>query len=367
MPYHPNCTPFVTRFRLLTLLGLTLALAPAAARPNREVVPVPDWTQFDGVRWGPLTLGETTLADFTQRFSSRETDTPGILQANTPNRANSRVYVIFSGAAPTSRLEWVELFREGGKNLAPEALIQQYGAEREERFMPERAVDWRLWIYPQRGVAAVVERGSPGSRDETAARVAGFLFARPPVMSALAERLPREETPVAHPSEPEEKELIAQVGRVTVNATREGEINFDRDRLESTAEYQVQSGLDSRGPVVYDRNGDGRVTVNVRVRRRPDRDGRRRVDIEVNSSMTAASPYGQVTGYGSASSEIEGDVTSGRIRSRASDLAEEATGEAAESVRRSMQQKQSEARQARVRGQMLELAKLLVRTGRTTP
>jgi hypothetical protein len=357
----------VTPLRLLALLLLAAPLAPAAARAKREVVAVPDWTQFDGVRWGAFTLGETTLGDFTERFSSRETDTPGILLANTPSRANSRAYVVFSGAAPDARLEWVVLFREGGKRLAPEALLQQYTEQQQERFPPERGLDWRLWIFPKRGVAAIVERDRGGDPEDAAPRIAGFVFARPTMMSVLSGRLTREETPVTGPREPDEEEWVAHVGRVSVNATRDGDINFDRDRLERTAELQVQLSLRDGGPVVFDRNGDGRVAVNVRVRRRPDRNGRRRVAIEVNSSITAERPSGQVTGYGSASSEIEGDVTSGRIRNRASDLAEEATDDAVQSIRRSMQQKQSEARQAFARGQMLGLARLLVRTGRTTP
>jgi hypothetical protein len=332
------------------------------------VVPVPDWTQFDGSHWGALTLGETTLADFTRRFSSRETDTPGLLVANTPSRTNTRAYVLFAGAHPEARLEWVTLFMESGKPLAPEALLQQYGSQYAERFPESRTLDWRLWLIPERGVAGVVDRNRTQNLGNESPRLAGFLFARPMAMASVAERLPKQETPVTRPEEQDdEAALIARIGRVSVTTSREGDINFDRDRLESTVESQVQLGLSDRGAVLYDRSAEGRVSVSVRVRRRPDRDGRRRVAIDVNSSITAAGPYAEVSGYGSASREIEGDTTSGRIRSRAADAAVEATHNAENSVRQSLQKQRSNAHQAMVRGQMLELTKLLLRTGRTYP
>src|SRR5207247_864217 len=104
-------------------------------------------------------------------------------------------------------------------------------------------------------------------------------------VSALAERLPERETPVAPPDEKEQQPLVARVGRVSVSTLREGEINFDRDRLENTAEYQVQAALERRAAVVFDRGADGRASVTVRVRRRSDKENRRRVAIDVSSSV----------------------------------------------------------------------------------
>lgn len=357
------------RRQCLAILSLaTVAVAlPAAAQRKREVLPVPEWTQFDGVHWGALTLGETTLGAFNERFSSRATDTPGLLLANTSRRAHARITAVFAGAGPEARLEWVTLLREADRQLAPEALIQQFGSDYVERFPESRAVDWRLWIYPRRGVAAVVERGASGDGKAAAARVAGFLFGRPAQMTTLAARLPERETPItASGSQEEDEPLEAGVGRVSVSSERDGDINFDRDRLEDEVEFRVRAGLSSAGPVVFDRNADGRVSVQVKVRRRSDKNGRRRVAVEVSSSISAEGPTGTVSGYGSASRELEGDVTSGRIRSRAVDAAEEATEDAARSVRQSMQNRRNEARTALVRGQMLELTKLLLRTGRTS-
>jgi hypothetical protein len=357
----------LTRRRLWRpALAMTAALLLTAAQSKRDVVPVPEWTQFDGARWGALTLGETTLGAFTERFSSRATDTPGLLLGNTSRRAHARVYLVFAGAGPEARLEWVTLLREADRQLAPEALIQQFGSDYVERFQETRALDWWLWVYPRRGLAVVVERGPSGARQSTGARVAGFLFGRAAQMTTLAARLPERETPITAPEKLDEDEpLEASVGRVSVEAEREGDINFDRDRLEDEVEFRVQSGLSSAGPVVFDRNADGRVSVQVKVRRRSDRNGRRRVAVDVTSSISAEGPTGSVSGYGSASRELEGDVTSGRIRSRAVDAAEEATEEAVGSVRTSMQNRRNEARTALVRGQMLELTKLLLRTGRT--
>jgi hypothetical protein len=359
-------TVHLTRRQLwLQAVALTAALLPTAARAKRDVVPVPEWTQFDGAHWGSLTLGETTQGVFTERFSSRATDTPGLLLGNTSRRARARVLAVFAGANPEARLEWVTLLREEDKPLAPEALIQHFGSEYTERFPHPRALDWRLWIFPRRGVAAVVERGAKGN-DRSADQVAGFIFARPQQMTALAARLPETETPVtAVTRQDEEEPLEARVGRVSVSADRDGDISFDRDRLEDTVESRVQLELSSRGPVVFNRNADGRVSVQVRVRRRPDRKGSRRVTVDVSSSINAEGTDGSVTGYGSASRDLEGDVTSGRIRSRAADAAVEATEQAARSVRRSMESGRAEARTNFIRGQMLELTKMLLRTGRT--
>jgi len=322
------------------------------------VTPVPDWTTFDGARWGELTLGETTLGGFGQRFSCRDTDTPGLLLATTRSRSNTRAYVVFSGADPAARLEWITLFFEGGKPLASEALLQQFNTEPVERYPETRALDWRFWLFPRRGIAAVI------GRDQMPERVAGLIFGSPERLAQLAERLPTQETPVAAPDEKEQPPLVARLGRVNVSASREGEINFDRDRLENTVEYQVQSALERRGAILFDRGAEGRASVTVRVRRRSDKENQRRVAIDVSSSITAQGPYGQVTGYGSASREIEGDVTSGRIRSHAADAAEDATLQAVASARRSMEKQRADAREARTRGQMLEMAKRLLRLGR---
>src|SRR5262249_58015906 len=139
---------------------------------------------FDGARWGELPWGEPPLGGFTQRFSCRDTDTPGLLLATTRSRTNTRAYVVFSGADPAARLEWITLYFEGGKPLAPEALLQQFNTEPVERYPETRALDWRFWLFPRRGIAAVI------GRDRTPERVAGLGVRRPPPGAGLTTHHP---------------------------------------------------------------------------------------------------------------------------------------------------------------------------------
>src|SRR5207249_11507159 len=85
-------------------LAAFLSVTGAASAAGRPIVPVPLWSDFDGVHWGDVALGETTRAAFEHDHSSRATDLPGVLKANTPHRTDTAVYVAFDAPGPDGRL-----------------------------------------------------------------------------------------------------------------------------------------------------------------------------------------------------------------------------------------------------------------------
>src|SRR5690349_20474937 len=87
-------------------LSAPLALAPVGAEESRSV-PVPAWGAFDGKQWGDLVLGETTRSAFDEKYASSPTERGEVLQATTPKRARTQVFLIFNGPGPEALLTWI--------------------------------------------------------------------------------------------------------------------------------------------------------------------------------------------------------------------------------------------------------------------
>jgi hypothetical protein len=89
-----------------TLLAgcLGLLLLPARAGADRQVVAVPPWSEFDGTRWGDLTLDGTTRSAFEREYSSRRAGRDDVLEANTSRRTKTQLYLVFNGPGPEARL-----------------------------------------------------------------------------------------------------------------------------------------------------------------------------------------------------------------------------------------------------------------------
>src|SRR5262249_57806060 len=115
-------------------LGLFLVPAPAGA--GRQVVAVPLWSDFDGTRWGDLTLDSTTRSAFEREYSSRSAGRDDVLEANTPRRTETQLFLVFNGPGPDARLAWIVCFYNRGAQAPRPAAFEGRMQRRQARDVP---------------------------------------------------------------------------------------------------------------------------------------------------------------------------------------------------------------------------------------
>jgi hypothetical protein len=222
-------------------LGLLLVPAPAGA--GRQMVAVPLWSEFDGTRWGDLTLDGTTRSAFEREYSSRSAGRDDVLEANTSRKTKTQLFLVFNGPGPEARLAWIVCYYDRGAEAPrPAAFEGRYEAREVEGFPSTRHAGWRLLASNERGVTALVERERDGER------VAGLVFGGPERTAALLSR----ERPTGGdgsddpPAEtPTRDAPRAKIGRIDFTLYTAPDVRVDRnhvrEELQRAAEERVRS------------------------------------------------------------------------------------------------------------------------------
>jgi hypothetical protein len=341
------------RYRpLLLLLGLLCVAAPEATA-KRKIVPVPAWNEYDGVRWGDLVPGETTLGAFDRDYSNEETKAAGVLNGNTSGRTKTELFLAFDGAGPEARLTWIAIFYHGRRGApTPPEFQSRYGGQ--EGHLPTRHADWRLQVAPERGAAAVIERGEKGER------VAALIFARPEAMAVLSRRVSSREAPIESFLSPADQEpLEVRVGDVEINVDVDRDLDLNERRLERELESSVRLQMPGRTE-----GSGGVVTVSVSVEPRKKGD-QIKSRLTARASLVGEGPYGIVRSH---SDDLTEDLAAGsrasRVEREARDLVLRAIGEARDRAESEIQSRRQRALYEALQQTRLALLTFLVSPAR---
>jgi hypothetical protein len=249
-------------------LGLLLVRAPAGAS-ERKVVPVPLWSDFDGTRWGDLTLDQTTRAMFEQEYSSRSAGRSGALEARTSSRMKTDLYVVFNGRGPDATLAWIVCYYNGGATApTPVAFEGRYAAREIEGYPSTRRAGWRLLASQEQGVTAVVEGDQDGER------VVALVMGRPDRMTELVNRKrPSEgDDPPAGTSAADT--LRAQIGQIDVNVYVAPDTRVDRERLRRDVQQSAEERVRGQSLFRMTDGSDGTLSATLSVEPRQPGDKR---------------------------------------------------------------------------------------------
>jgi hypothetical protein len=248
-------------------LGLLLSTSPAGA--DRELVAIPSWSEFDGTRWGDLTLDATTRSAFEREYSSRRAGRDEVLEATTSRKTKTQLFLVFNGPGPEARLAWIVCFYNSGADAPrPAAFEGRYEAREVEGYPSTLRAGWRLLASTERGVTAVVERERDGER------VAGFVLGGPERTAALLRRArpkggddPPGETPVR-------EALRAKIGRIEVTLSVAPEVRVDRNRVREELQRAAEEQVRSRPALQVTDGSDGSLSATLDIEPRQPGDRR---------------------------------------------------------------------------------------------
>ena len=310
--------------RVMAICCLGLFLAPAhAGAARREEVPVPAWSDFDGSRWGNLTLDGTTRSEFESEYSYHRDGRNDALEAKTSGRTKTQLFLVFNGPGPEAQLAWIVCFYNSGAGApGPAAFEGRYGAREIEGYPSTRRAGWRLLASPGQGAAAVVERERDGER------VVGLILGRPARMAALVNRgrgVPAEGggSEANPPAEtPVRDTLRAQIGQIGANVYTASDVRVDRDRLRQAVQRAAEEQVRTQSALQLTDGSDGSLTAALDVEPRQPGDKRR---ISLTAHVTLDAEAGTAAIHARSSDErssIAADSSDRRIAEEASRLIE---------------------------------------------
>jgi hypothetical protein len=334
--------------RVTTLFCLGLLLAPAlAGAAGRQEVPVPAWSDFDGSRWGDLTLDRTTRSDFEREYSHRRASRSDVLEANTPGRTKTQLFLVFNGPGPEAQLAWMVCFYNSGAGApGPAAFEGRYGAREIEGYPSARRAGWRLLASPDQGVTAVVEREPGTHRRWVGERVAGLIMGRPERMAALVNRgrrAPAEGSwSAADPpvETPVRDTLRAQIGQIDANVYATSDVRVDRDRLRQAVQQAAEERVRRQSSLQLTDGSDGSLTAALDVEPRQPGD-KRRISLTAHVALDAEAGSAAIHARSREErSSIAADSSDQRIAEEASRLIERGIDAVARTAADQMQKQQ---------------------------
>lgn len=264
---------------------------------------VPALAAFDGVRWGDVVFGESTDGTLKRRFTTAKAKARPEAIAIRTDQADTDVEVLLDGRGDKARAAGILVRYERPRFLKD--LEGELGVS-EPRYLRGRWEDWRVAVFPARGIAAQVLRN-----DEV---IAVFLGA-PERLASAVRTLDTEPVPVVRQPDPGEGwDRVVRFGRVTVDMdvkakNRPAEIaNRDLDRIQDDATYDARRAR-GRGNIAYERGESGTYGLTIRS---GDWNDKGKATVSVNANFRGESPYGEVTASAYASDTV-GDNYRNRI------------------------------------------------------
>jgi hypothetical protein len=272
-----------------------LAVALAAAADTAYLRPAEVGT-FNGRSWSGITLGASTQKALKRLYKTGRSDYEHALLISQPKGSPLRIHALCSGKEqPVS--EVILSFPNGGPELS--TLAASIGDAPKAFYPRTRYEDWRLTVWPDRGIVAFVLSTPAGAqapvialaRPEEAARLTTFFSPNPTPVSRYVD---------PHADEPK----VMGFGRVYVYYSVRGvRVNEDRERLfwEERMRHATAGGA-----MRYEVGAAGSYTATVTASYDPKKGG----NVSASCKITGSGPYGPVSGEGYAS----GSLSKGRDR-----------------------------------------------------
>lgn len=243
------------------MFGIALALVVAQSQP----VTVAPWTSFDGKAWSGISIG-TTERDLKSQFKTGKTEIsdPASVRVQS-DRKEWIISAILTQTGGKGSVVGIAVERDKDNLDSLESLQRELGAPDRVRYPEIRYGDWSVAHWQAKGIAAVVEGN----------RVRKILLAPPDVMAKRVDTMPETEAR-------ERADVRIEVREIDVNTN----IKMKDDTAESLIDLQAQRVADRTfqrydGPGwVPERRGESRITINLSVDRKGDR------DYQINASGT---------------------------------------------------------------------------------
>ncbi len=132
---------------------LALLFTAVAAGPDRLRVPEP--SSFATGQFGAFQVGKTTSREIAEHFRTEKVDQlPNRLRVLTRAGSDPKVFALFDGNQPTSKLRGVHLDYSSTKTRT-DSIASAMGSQPTRYFAPERKENWSWLVWPEKGVAIV--------------------------------------------------------------------------------------------------------------------------------------------------------------------------------------------------------------------
>ena len=230
-----------------------LTLTTAAARADAPYFAARGIETFDGVSWSGITLGVTTQEGVKQQFRNGRgrfmPAVPSVELRQEDRNAPWRVDALYPTRDKKATLEGICLTYRGDERSAPALpwLESALGEGSEERFPAERFEDWRIVVYPERGVLLFVLND----------RVPMALLGAPDRIARAAGTLEREEPPVIERSDPHEgKPRVVKFDSVDVSLSLKDFRAKDESRVKRDLEEMLRRAS-AGGVLEFSYSGSG--------------------------------------------------------------------------------------------------------------
>lgn len=132
---------------------LALLFTAVAAGPDRLRVPEP--SSFATGQFGAFQVGKTTSREVAELFRTEKVDQlPNRLRVLTRAGSDPKVFALFDGNQPTSKLRGVHLDYSSTKTRT-DSIASAMGSQPTKYFASERKENWSWLVWPEKGVAVI--------------------------------------------------------------------------------------------------------------------------------------------------------------------------------------------------------------------
>jgi len=286
------------RSKIWTFATAILALASTPALADKPEFALPSMATFDGVHFGPLTLGTTTASDVKGSLKidkNGANSIPWSLRLSTPKGGGYRVFAIFSGPSDkTDTLNAVLVQYEAGPSL--DAVRSDFGEKGQDYYQTDRNSDWSLVDFADKGVVAFVKDIERGSS------VPAELIMSPEVLKdgfLDLSTTPTEIVPVPdlHARDPK----VAPFGNIDISTSGlSGDLKLRDEQVDDIRDDVKLAG--ARGTIYYDRHDNsGSYNVDLSGDYKWDKGG----SVTVTVTISGMSPYGPISAKADATKNLD--------------------------------------------------------------
>ncbi len=132
---------------------VTLLLASVATVPDRLRVPEP--STFATGKFGAFQVGKTNSREVAELFQAEQVrEIPNRLRILTRAGSDPKVYTLFEGNQPTSKLRGIHLDYSATRTKT-ESIAKVMGSQPTRYYAPERKENWSWLVWPEHGIAVV--------------------------------------------------------------------------------------------------------------------------------------------------------------------------------------------------------------------
>lgn len=257
-------------FRYLSfVVAAAVMIAPGAARADAANFVPAGIEAFDGASWSGITLGVTTQEGVKQQFrNGRGRFMPELPSVELRQADKSpfpwRVDALYPTKDKKATLDAISLTYRGDEAGAPSLsrLAGVLGNGSEERFPAERFEDWRIVVYPRRGVLLFV----------LGERVPLALLGAPERIARAAETLEREATPITERVDPHAGEpRVVRFDSVDVSLSLKDFRARNESRLKRDLEETLRRAS-AGGVLDFSYSGNGSYDLSISGNKDEDKD-----------------------------------------------------------------------------------------------